>query len=97
MNFAYYRFDNLRRGFLGLPAWTRPVLLLFALPGLVLAALSLLALGVSILVLLALTVPVYRLLSVLTVGASSQGFEATVVSDVPPSEPPKHVEAKVIE
>ena len=46
----------------GLPLWGRILFVLFALPGLVLLALSLAAVSVSIAALLLLTVPVYRLL-----------------------------------
>jgi hypothetical protein len=49
-----------------MPAWARFVLLVVALPGLCLLALSFLALGVSLLALLLLTVPVYRLLKSVT-------------------------------
>ena len=54
------RVQGLRGQMLGLPAWTRVVIFIAALPGIALIALSLLALLVSILALLLLTVPLYR-------------------------------------
>jgi len=54
------------KGSLGrLPAVARLIVLVFAVPGIVLLALSILAVLVSILALLLLTVPVYRVLSAL--------------------------------
>jgi hypothetical protein len=55
------RMQALRGQMLGLPAWTRVIIFIAALPGIALIALSLLALLVSILALLLLTVPLYRL------------------------------------
>jgi hypothetical protein len=61
--FNYYsRFNTVRTGLGGLPFWGRWILAIFALPGIVLLGLSILALGVSILALLLLTAPVYRIL-----------------------------------
>src|SRR6266498_3499367 len=64
-----------------LPAWSRLLLMLAALPGIVLIALSILAFLVSLLALLLLTVPLFRLLSVLcgvrpgvVVPAGTSGF-----------------------
>ena len=54
------RVQGVRGQMLGLPAWTRVVIFIAALPGIALIALSLLALLVSILALLLLTVPLYR-------------------------------------
>src|SRR4051794_36142141 len=45
-----------------LPSWARLILMLAALPGIVLIALSILAFLVSLLALLLLTVPLYRVL-----------------------------------
>ena len=59
--FEYYtRAQGLRGRIVGLPAWARSLILIAGLPGVVLIALSLLALLVSILALLLLTVPLYR-------------------------------------
>ena len=59
------RVQSLRGQMLGLPAWTRVVIFIAALPGIALIALSLLALLVSILALLLLTVPLYRVFKAL--------------------------------
>jgi hypothetical protein len=61
--FQYYtRFASARGGLGGLPFWARGIVAIFALPGIVLLGLSLLAGLGSIFVLLLLTVPVYRVL-----------------------------------
>ena len=57
------RLNQWRVGIIGWPPWARSILFLLALPGIVLIALSFLALLVSILALLLLTVPAYRLLN----------------------------------
>ena len=60
--FQYYgQYQNVKGGVTGLPTWGRALILIAALPGIVLIALSLLALGVSILALLLLAVPAYKL------------------------------------
>jgi hypothetical protein len=65
--FQYYgQYQTVKGGVTGLPAWGRGLILIAALPGIVLIALSILALGVSILALLLLTVPAYRLVRALT-------------------------------
>ena len=94
--FEYYgRFEGFRGSFGRLPGWARVPVLIAALPGLVLAGLSILAFGVSILALLLLTVPVWRLMRFLT-GAGRAGDIA-----VPPaSETParrRHVDVTIIE
>ena len=64
--FEYYsRAQGLRGQIVALPSWARALILIAALPGVVLIALSLLALLVSILALLLLTVPLYRVLTAL--------------------------------
>ena len=65
----YGNFQSVRGRFGGLPQWARAVVFLAALPGIALAALSILAFLVSILALLLLTVPLYRVLKAL-VGTS---------------------------
>src|SRR5687768_17552846 len=62
----YQRFDGVRGRIGGLPPWARLLMSIAALPGVVLIALSVVALIVSILALLLLTVPLYRVLSLLT-------------------------------
>jgi hypothetical protein len=65
--FQYYsRYQNARGGFARLPGWARFIVAVFALPGVALVALSLLALLVSIAALSLLTIPVYRVLSAMT-------------------------------
>jgi len=60
-----------------LPSWARFILLVVALPGVVLIALSILAFLVSLLALLLLTVPLYRLLcAVCGVKAESAGMQS---------------------
>jgi hypothetical protein len=89
----YYGKYQSARGVLGgMPSWARLILLIAALPGLVLLALSLLVFGVSILALLLLTVPVYRVLKGLTGAASQDQPEEEVpaagrVDFVEPAEP----------
>lgn len=64
--FQYYTQAQGAKGrLLGLPFPARLLLVIVALPGLVLAGLSLVALLVSLLALLLMTVPVYRVLSAL--------------------------------
>lgn len=64
--FTYYsQYQSVRGTMSGLPVWARSVVWIAALPGIVLLALSLLALGVSILALLVLTLPAYRFVSML--------------------------------
>jgi membrane protein implicated in regulation of membrane protease activity len=74
----YYSHYQGVRGSLGsMPRWARTLVAIFALPGILLIALSLIAFCVSLLALLLLTVPVYRLLTRLTVsGAPASGAPA---------------------
>ena len=62
----YGRFQGLRGNLTGLPAWARLIVGIFALPGLILLGLSILAVIVSLLALLLLTAPVYSALKSLT-------------------------------
>ncbi len=96
----YGRYRGFRDRFGGLPSWARGVLFVFAIPGIVLLLLSILAFAVSLLALLILTVPVYRLLAGLTGSARDRSPDdsmpqqpATVVSE----SPRRHVEVKIIE
>jgi hypothetical protein len=68
IEFTHYagRFNTFRGQLTGLPEWARVVVGICAIPGIVLAGLSLLGFLVSILALLILTVPVYLLLKRLT-------------------------------
>jgi hypothetical protein len=67
----YGRFQGVRGQITGLPTWARGMILIAALPGAVLLALSIVAVLVSILALLLLTVPLYRVLNAL-VGSNRQ-------------------------
>jgi len=60
------QFNTFRGRLTGLPQWARVIVGIFAIPGVLLAGLSLLWFLVSILALLILTVPVYLLLKLLT-------------------------------
>jgi hypothetical protein len=77
----YGRYQSARGVLSDMPGWARLILLIAALPGLVLAALSLLVLGVSILALLLLTVPLYRVLK----GLTGSGSQDEPVEEVPPA------------
>ena len=106
----YGPFQGFRGRVSGLPAWGRLLLVIAAIPGLALLALSILAFGVSLLALLLLTVPVYRLVSFLS-GSNTprreviQGEEVDdqVVIDAPPAgvaaspSGRRHVEVKIVD
>ena len=79
----------------GLPQWARFIVFLFALPGLVLAGLSILALAVSILALFLLALPVYVALRSLTSGNRIKPAAAGPVELHSPGA--KRVEATVVE
>lgn len=76
----YGHFQDVRGRFGGLPAWARVIVGLAAVPGAVLALLSLLALAVSILALLLLTVPVYRLMTMIAGGGKSEPEPSVTVT-----------------
>ena len=61
----YSRLQGARSELGGLPGWARLLIGIAAVPGIVLVALSVLALLVSILALLLLTMPLYRVLKAL--------------------------------
>ena len=80
--FEYYsRAQGLRGQIVALPAWARALILIAALPGVVLIALSLFALLVSLLALLLLTVPLYRVLKAL-VGVEQVRQQPTSMADL---------------
>jgi len=94
----YGQFQDVKGRFGGLPGWAKWPILIAAIPGLVLALLSIAALLVSILALLLLTVPTYRLMQVL-VGARVRGnfaSEAEVVPQ-PPSAGRRHIDVKIVD
>lgn len=68
LQYTHYfgRFEDFRGSLGGLPSWARGIVGVFALPGLILLALSIVAIVVSVLALLLLTVPVYTLLRRMT-------------------------------
>jgi uncharacterized SAM-binding protein YcdF (DUF218 family) len=103
--FRYYnRYQTVRGSVSSLPSWGKPIVFLFALPGLLLliasVALFVALLLVSILALLLLTAPIYR---VLRMFPQKQAPAARVES--PPQEdvfvqssgPRRQVEVKIIE
>jgi hypothetical protein len=80
----YGKYQDLRGSFGGLPGWAKGIVTLAAIPGVILALLSLLALLVSILALLLLTVPVYRLMVLISGRSESEpGPTVTVTSSSP--------------
>jgi hypothetical protein len=83
----------------GLPAWGRFIVLVLALPGICLIALSLLALAASIATLLLLTLPAYALLRRLADWISSLrgNDEKQGALGGPVARPARRVEATVIE
>ncbi len=60
------RFDGMRGAVVGLPGWARSLVFIAAIPGLIIAALSIALLLFSILALLLLAAPVYSLLRQVT-------------------------------
>ena len=93
--FQYYGRAQSFRGNLGsLPPWARSIVGFFALPGILLAGLSLLAFIVSILALLLLTLPVYRLLQAVTGGG---GRTEAAMFDSEPSPGRKQVDVRVVD
>jgi hypothetical protein len=84
------RVQNLGGLFTRLPGWARAIVGIFAIPGLVLAALSLLVFLVSILALLILALPVYVLLKRVT-------QPAAISTDDVASPGVKRVESTIVE
>ena len=78
----YAQWQGFRGRVTQLPAWARLLLMLAAIPGILLIALSILAFLVSLLALFLLTVPVYRLVRWITAGrqrSSGVGQAVTVI------------------
>jgi hypothetical protein len=97
--FEYYgRFQDLRGNLFGLPGWARVILLVLALPGILVLALSIVAVLCSLAALFLLTVPAYRLLRATTQrseeAAASMGPTGPVVIDSPGR---RHVDVRIIE
>src|SRR2546430_16784628 len=95
LNEYYGRLHGLRCNLTGLPPWARLIVGVFAIPGLVLLALSILAFGVSLLALLLLTAPVYSALKSLTNRSSESEIGASEMDLVSPGA--KHVDVRIIE
>ena len=91
----YGRFQGFRGNLTGLPAWARLIVGIFALPGLILLALSILAFLVSLLALLLLTAPVYSALKSLTNRYGKSEAGASEIEVISPGA--KHVDVKVVE
>lgn len=89
----YGQFQDFRGTLGGLPGWARMIVGVFALPGLILMGLSILAFVVSLSALLLLTLPVYSLLRSLTGGSrarpeaplspGAKRVEVTILNDRP--------------
>ena len=94
----YDRFRDLKSDVTGLPRWARTVFTAFCLPGIVLVALSILALIASVVALLAIGLPAYMLLRAVTRPAGGRQGQADLVTGAEwPTGPAKHVEARVRE
>jgi hypothetical protein len=92
------QFNSFRGRIVGLPQWARLIVAIFAIPGTILLALSILAFLVSILALLVLTVPVYVLLKRLTEPASiPRRAESAVSVDSVKSPGVRRVESTIVE
>jgi hypothetical protein len=93
--FEYYgRYQGVKSQLTTLPGWARAVLLVAALPGIVVASLSILAFVVSLLALLVLTVPVYRLLRILTGARMGRKVRAEESAEFTNR---RHVDVKIVE
>jgi hypothetical protein len=88
----YGQFGDVRTRLTGLPSWARVIVGIFAVPGMVLLCLSLLAFVVSLLALLLLTAPVYVLLKRLTAPRMQ-----TNDANWGPSPGAKRIEATIVE
>jgi hypothetical protein len=92
----YARFNDVRGDLNGLPPWARAVFVAVALPGIVLVALSIVALVVSVAALLFLTVPAYAVLRAMT--ATKEMRESGLMAGADPwRTEAKHVDVKVRE
>lgn len=104
----YGRFTRVKGQWGGLPSWARALLFVAALPGLILALLSVAAFAVSVGVLLLLVLPTYRLVT--AVAGSRGGVRRTMSDpmndlipqvDIPSADPPpsgrRHIEVTIID
>jgi len=94
----YGRFQDVKGRFGGLPGWAKWPIFIAAIPGIVLALLSIAALAVSILALLLLTVPTYRLMQVLTgTGVRESAASEAEVVQGRPSSGRRHIDVKIVD
>ena len=94
----YGRFQGFRGDFGSMPSWARGIIAIFAIPGVILIGLSIVALLVSVLALLLLTVPVYRLVSaVASPRQPSDSHESPQAPEEFVTGPRRHIDVKIIE
>lgn len=102
------QFNSMRQRYGGLPGWAKGVVLVAMVPGLIIAALSVLVLVVSMFVLLLLAVPAYRLMQV--VAGSRESSEVGPVDGMvdpfagmqtqvhePDPSPRRHINVRIVE
>ncbi|HEY1683162.1 MAG TPA: hypothetical protein VGG19_00235 [Tepidisphaeraceae bacterium] len=89
----YGKFQTAKGNVTSLPSWSKPLLFVAAIPGIILVLLSILLFMVSILALLLLTVPVYQLVRVLS------GMGKTTPAEVasPIEAPRRHIDVTIVE
>ncbi|CAN5386598.1 hypothetical protein BH10PLA1_BH10PLA1_22350 [soil metagenome] len=100
MQFIHYygRFQDVKGRFGGLPGWAKWPIAIAAIPGVILALLSIAAFLVSILALLLLTVPTYRLMQLLTgTGVRNENANAEEVVMQQPSSGRRHIDVKIVD
>jgi hypothetical protein len=91
------RFQSFRGRVIQLPGWARLIIGILAIPGVLLLALSILAVLVSIVALLLLTVPAYRFFSAVLL-PSPVSPEVNQQSEFMPVNPNRrHVDVKIVE
>ena len=97
--FEYYgRFQGLRGNLFGLPAWARLILFILALPGILVLALSIVAVVCRLAALFLLTVPAYRLLRAVTQGPREAAVPMSPIGPVVIDSPGRrHVDVRIIE
>lgn len=89
----YGRFQTAKGNVTNLPAWSKPLLFIAAIPGICLILLSILLFVVSILALLLLTVPVYQIVRVLSGPGKVQPMEEAS----PIEAPRRHIDVTIVE
>ena len=98
------RFQSMRGRVTQLPAWSRLIIGILAIPGILLLSLSILAVLVSILALLLLTVPVYRLFAAFLLPQPASrddiqqgGFSTSAPEFVSANPNRRHIDVKIVE